>query len=123
MSFTSDNERGAVRCGIQRHPVIVESLSAQSFYDACTKMKGNMYTMGSLYNSIWYNAYQEAVRLNKQDDFIKLYFEVLAVIDGNDDFLTMHEKIQRIDAEKFQGQFSGIFAAELVARGLGITLL
>lgn len=95
------------------------SSTADQLYANCATSgaAGQVYNMGTLYASIWYEI-RKSLAETERNDFDKLFMQHVAQIRGSDTFATIKTKIKSIDASVFGGKFSARFDAEYVKRGL-----
>jgi hypothetical protein len=117
--FTSRSPAGANRCGVARDPIANLDRTFATAYAACADFpaEGHIYTLGAVLASSFYSVHVN-LPAEQSAGFVRLYFDSLKQIRGNDDFLTFFEKVLAIDEAKYQGLYSPLLRAELVRRGL-----
>jgi hypothetical protein len=108
-------------CNISRDLRMNANLSASEAFGACRDfgVAGEIYNMGTLYASIWWEIRKQL----KQDpaatlQFDQLYMRHLSALDGADTITTAVSKAKQIDARDFAGRFTQLFDAEIGRRGL-----
>lgn len=117
--FVDYVQTGLTRCGISRNPDLTRSVASADFYNSCNSFgsQGHIYSMGSLYNSMWRTVFYQTLRSGQQESLKQLYFKLLPLLDGEDDFLTVHAKIKTLDSQISKGSLAAMFAQELTRRG------
>jgi len=107
---------------MNRNPSLVARLRASEAYDACAGegRAGQVFAMGSFYSSIWWSVRRVVTQANPGDlgDLDRLHAQLLARLDGADDFRTALEKLVLLDQQMFQSKFSALFQEEYLRRGL-----
>lgn len=104
-------------CGLARNPAAHASLTAPTAYTKCASRgsSGNVYAMGLVYASIWWEARKKATDKN---DFDKLFLKHLSLITATDDFTTMRTKVLTLDTNEFSGRHGSNLSAQFDQRGL-----
>lgn len=109
-------------CNIHRNPILNVDLKAQNAFEACAseERSGQVFVMGAFYASLWLSAQKAALQNGIAESDFQMFLQDLApALDGNDDFLTVLQKIKVLDATaKYNGKFSSLFENEYRRRGL-----
>lgn len=102
--------------------------TASDAYSSCGKsLKGEIHAMGTLYASMWWTVRQTAngnssATGTKQTqevlDIDTIFMEHLALLKGDDDFVTALDLIKSVDSTYFDGKYYSSFQAEWRRRGL-----
>lgn len=108
---------GVQVCGLARNPSTNSTLTAASAYAKCASRSaaGNVYAMGIVYASVWWEVRK---KVSDKNDFDKFFLRHLRAISGDDDFLTIQTKLTNLDVNEFNGKYSALFTAEFDKRGL-----
>lgn len=113
---------GSKICDLPRSAQNWKNHSAREAYDLCKNRgrNGEVHAMGALYASIWWEVREavggEGSLAAKNID--RIYMEHLKRIEGKDNFQTILAKIEQVDGQLFQGQYSSYFRSEFSRRGL-----
>lgn len=83
---------GLQHCGISRNPASNASLLASSAFAACSSRNsfGYVYSMASLYSSIWWEARKKST---SQDIFDRFFVRHIALLSGDDNWPSLKIKI------------------------------
>ncbi|MCB0365326.1 MAG: hypothetical protein H6624_03195 [Bdellovibrionaceae bacterium] len=116
----SQNVNGLTHCGQSRHLEYMAGMTAAAAYGACDSVgyPGQVYTMGSLMASIWFEIWKEARAADSAWEVEALFLESQKYITGQDDFVSFLGKIRQADGRMFNGKWSARFEAEFAKRGL-----
>lgn len=114
---------GVPICGsMNRNPSLLARVRASEAYNACAGegRAGQVFAMGSFYSSIWWSVRRVVTQMNPNHlgDLDRLYVQLLARLDGADDFRTALGKLIQLDQQIFQSKFSALFQEEYLRRGL-----
>lgn len=114
------DSNGIKICQLHRNPLTVQLMSAPAAYGACEKQgqKGEVYSMGAYYASLWYAVNQKASEVSpeREQQLQRLYVKSLSLVSGNDTFESFHQKLKQIDDAEFQGSLMPLFNQEIALR-------
>lgn len=113
--FDNEVEGTMAGCGLSRDPSKNSKVTIFDIAKACPDPKVDIYVVGSLYASMWWEIRKHAQP--NQHAIDRLFSEHLRVIDASDDFLTAFRKVAEIDQRLFSGLYSDLFKNELRRRG------
>ena len=120
--FWTNTLDGVKSCSQSRNLKFMADISAENAHQTCAGagLEGEIHSLGSLYASIWWEVRKQAEteRAGSGREIDTLYMEHLARIVGSDDFLTVLNKIEQIDAERFSSRYTPKFRSEYEKRGL-----
>jgi hypothetical protein len=108
---------GISTCSVSRDVSRNSNLTAAQAYAACSGIgaSGNIYSLGALYASIWWETRKKVSDKNNFDLFFLRHLEVLS---GDDTFTTIQSKLQTLDQSSFSSRYYSLMHAEFQRRGL-----
>lgn len=108
---------GSTICGLVRDPAQQSSLKLSKAVTACSSrgVRNQIQVIGLVYASIWYRVWEKT---SDKPGLEKLFLSHLALIRGEDDFITMKSKILSLDLSMTNGKFSSLLNQEFTNRGL-----
>lgn len=111
------NSSGVATCGVSRDVSKNSSLKNTQAFAACTPYggSGNIYAMGSLYASIWWEARKKAPNKVGFDTFFMKHLEL---ITADDTFSSIKSKLQNLDQSQFSSSYYNYLQTEFNNRGL-----
>lgn len=111
------NTSGLAVCNVSRDVAQNTNLNASIAYSNCASIKssGNIYAMGALYASVWWEARK---KISNKVEFDKYFMKHLELIRGDDTFVTIQAKLQTLDQNSFSNQFYVNLRSEFLKRGL-----
>lgn len=117
--YLMNDPSGLNMCGQSRDLRLASSLKVSDAFHACDAQgaQGEVYTMGTIYASIWWEIRKSLVE-SEQRVFDRLYMRHLSMIDSEDDFRTLLQKIEQLDCSEFACRFSPSFREEYRRRGM-----
>jgi hypothetical protein len=123
-SGLKNDTTGSVRCNVSRSVSQLKSLSLNEAYSACENQNdsaGSTITLGSLYASIWWEVrtkIESEYGGLERENFDKLFMAHLSLIDADDDFSTVFQKVKALDDSNHQSKWFKIIKQEVEARGI-----
>lgn len=108
---------GVSACGVSRNVALNAGLNASTAYSSCSGIgaPGSIYSMGSLYASVWWETRK---KVSNTKNFDLFFMKHLELIRGDDTFLTIQDKLQTLDQSQFSSQYYALLHAEFARRGL-----
>ena len=104
--YPTNRASGLGHCGLSRN--LTEVYTLYNAYHACKSAPAQIQNLGSVYGQIWWQAREEARKALQPSEFEKFDEFFLAHIEkltNQDSDVTLLNKAQQIDTNKFQGKF------------------
>ncbi len=113
----AQSSSGVATCGVSRDVSKNSGLKNTQAFAACMPYggSGNIYAMGSLYASIWWEARKKAPNKMGFDTFFMRHLEL---ITAEDTFTSIKSKLQSLDQSQFSSSYYSYLQSELSHRGL-----
>lgn len=109
----TNSSQGQTLCGWHRNMTDLKTVTAGQMYSACSS-KGDVYAMGAIYASIWWQ-----VRAQADAQLIdKIFFAHLKTLKGSDDFESAKLKILPLARSMGGAAVENLFLQEFQKRGL-----
>lgn len=107
---------------LSRHPASFNNATVDSSYSLCAAQgqAGSIYALGAMYSSIWWNVRNASGSNPLEID--RLFLLHLEKLDGDDNLITVKNKILQMDTEIFSGKYNSAFENEFTRRGIGSSL-
>lgn len=114
------SESGQVLCNSERSRNLaqLQDLTVAQAFEICqgTGESGNIYSLGAMYASLWWSLRNSAgISANEVD---RLYMLHLSLLDGDDDFVSVKDKILSLDQLHFGSRYRDRILIEFSKRGL-----